>query len=97
MSRKILVAYATRYGSTQEVAEAVATIFREEGLEVESKPAQKVASLAEHRAMVLGAPLYFGAWPTGSSPDCLPVLCIRCPQPMGGTGPRSAPGPKSWP
>jgi len=63
MSRKILVAYATRYGSTQEVAEAVATIFREEGLDVESKPAQKVASLAEHRAMVLGAPLYFGAWP----------------------------------
>ena len=34
MSASVLVAYATLYGSTQEVAEAVATALRERGLEV---------------------------------------------------------------
>ncbi len=31
MSNSILVAYATRYGSTQQVAEAIATTLREAG------------------------------------------------------------------
>jgi flavorubredoxin len=35
MSASVLVAYATRYGSTQEVAEAVAATLREGGLEVD--------------------------------------------------------------
>ncbi|TAH48156.1 MAG: flavodoxin, partial [Chloroflexota bacterium] len=38
MSTKILVAYATRYGSTQEVAEQVAATLREQALEVDLKP-----------------------------------------------------------
>ena len=33
MSASILVAYATKYGSTQEVAEAVAAALREELIE----------------------------------------------------------------
>ena len=36
MSASVLVAYASRYGSTQEVAEAVAATLRECGLEVRS-------------------------------------------------------------
>lgn len=62
MSIEILVAYATRYGSTREVAEAVATTFRDEGLQVAIKPAQQVVALNGYRAIVLGAPLYLGAW-----------------------------------
>ena len=31
MSASILVAYATKYGSTQEVAEAIAATLREDG------------------------------------------------------------------
>ena len=62
MSDKILVAYATRYGSTQEVAERVATTLREEGLTVEVQPAKKVQTLEGYQAVVLGAPLYIGRW-----------------------------------
>ena len=62
MSIEIRVAYATRYGFTREVAEAVATTFRDEGLQVAIKPAQKVVALNGYRAIVLGAPLYLGAW-----------------------------------
>jgi menaquinone-dependent protoporphyrinogen oxidase len=62
MSDKILVTYATRYGSTQEVAEKVAATLRESGLAVDVHPAKQVQSLAGYRAVVLGAPLYIGSW-----------------------------------
>jgi len=62
MSASILVAYATRYGSTQQVAEAVAATLREFGLGVEIQPMRKVRTLEGYRAVVLGAPLYIGSW-----------------------------------
>ncbi len=62
MSTLVLVAYATRYGSTQQVAEAVAATLREGGLAVDLSPMRQVRSLEGYRAVVLGAPLYIGAW-----------------------------------
>lgn len=62
MSGLILVAYATRYGSTQEVAEAVAATLRESGLEVDIQPIRKVRSLTGYKAVVLGAAIYYGLW-----------------------------------
>jgi menaquinone-dependent protoporphyrinogen oxidase len=63
MSDTILVAYATRYGSTEEVAESVVATLREGGLEVDLKPMREVESLDGYRAVILGAPLYIGSWP----------------------------------
>ena len=62
MSASVLVGYATRYGSTQEVAEVVATTLREGGLEVTLQPMRQVRTLAGYRAVVLGAPLYMFHW-----------------------------------
>jgi menaquinone-dependent protoporphyrinogen oxidase len=62
MSASVLVAYATRYGSTQEVAEAVATTLRERGLAVDIQPMREVRTLEGYRAIVLGAPLYMFHW-----------------------------------
>lgn len=62
MSASVLVAYATRYGSTQEVAEAVAATLREHGLKVDLQPMREVRSLEGYRAVVLGAPLYMFHW-----------------------------------
>jgi menaquinone-dependent protoporphyrinogen oxidase len=62
MSSLVLVGYATRYGSTQEVAEAVVATLRECGLEVDIQPIRKVRTLAEYSAVVLGAPLYMFRW-----------------------------------
>ena len=62
MSDSILVAYATRYGSTQQVAETVTETLRDSGLEVDIQPMQQVRTLAGYRAVVLGAPLYIGRW-----------------------------------
>jgi menaquinone-dependent protoporphyrinogen oxidase len=62
MSGLMLVAYATRYGSTQEVAEVVAATLRERGLTVDIQAMQDVQTLDQYRAIVLGAPLYMFRW-----------------------------------
>jgi menaquinone-dependent protoporphyrinogen oxidase len=58
MEEKVLVAYVSTHGSTQEVAEVIASTLRDQGLAVEVQPARKVRTLAGYRAVVLGAPLY---------------------------------------
>ena len=62
MSASVVVAYATRYGSTQEVAEAIAATLRERGLAVDIQPMRAVRTLDQYRAVVLGAPLYMFHW-----------------------------------
>lgn len=62
MSASILVAYATRYGSTQEVAESIAATLRDAGLTVEFAPMREVKTLEKFDAVVLGAPIYIGKW-----------------------------------
>jgi menaquinone-dependent protoporphyrinogen oxidase len=62
MSNSILVAYATRYGSTQEVADRIAATLRESNLTVDVQPVKQVRTLDGYRAVVLGAPLYIGSW-----------------------------------
>jgi menaquinone-dependent protoporphyrinogen oxidase len=62
MPGSVLVAYATRYGSTQEVAEAVAATLRERGLGVDIQPMRKARTLEGYSAVVLGAPLYMFRW-----------------------------------
>ena len=62
MSDSILIAYATKYGSTQDVAEKIAATLREGGLAVDLKPVKQVKTLDGYRAVVVGAPLYIGSW-----------------------------------
>ena len=60
---KVLVAYATKNGSTQQVADAVAVALRERGAQVTLLPARAAReSVAGYDLVVLGAPLYSGRW-----------------------------------
>jgi menaquinone-dependent protoporphyrinogen oxidase len=58
MAEKILVAYASTHGSTQEIAEAVAKALQECGFVVDLRVARSVSSLEGYSAVVLGAPIY---------------------------------------
>ena len=62
MTDPILVAYATRYGSTEEVAEQVAATLRECGHAVDLKRAREVRTVEGYGAVVLGAALYIYRW-----------------------------------
>lgn len=59
---RVLVAYATKHGSTREVAEAIATTLKEQGLRVDLQPADACRALDGYRAVVLGGALYMGRW-----------------------------------
>lgn len=59
---RILVAYASKHGSTAEIAQAVACGLRESGLGAECLEAHRVKSLEPYRAVVLGSAVYMKRW-----------------------------------
>lgn len=61
MNGKVLVAYATKYGSTGEVAEAVGARLRAQGLAVDVKPVKEARPDDGYDAVVFGAPFYLGS------------------------------------
>jgi menaquinone-dependent protoporphyrinogen oxidase len=59
----VLVAYATKHGSTREVAEAVSKILRAEGVQAGLPPAHGARGpIGDRDLVVLGAPIYSGRW-----------------------------------
>ncbi len=60
--KPILLAYASRFGSTQEVAETIAAELRKTGLEVVLQPMQEVQRLDNFDAVVLGTAIYNTRW-----------------------------------
>lgn len=62
MDGKVLVAYASKYGSTQEVAMAIADTLRDNGFEVDLQRMRKVRTLEGYATVVLGAAFYYGLW-----------------------------------
>lgn len=63
MQSSVLIAFASRSGSTCEVAEAMAKAMLEAGVPAEVVPVDQINSLAGREAVILGAPLYIGRFP----------------------------------
>ncbi len=55
---RVLVAFATSSGSTQEIAEFVAQELAGQGMDVDIHPCRQASDPASYDAVVLGAPLY---------------------------------------
>jgi flavodoxin len=59
--KKILVAYATRAGSTVQVAEMIGQTLSATGVTVDVKPVKSVADLRDY-AVVVGSAIRMGQW-----------------------------------
>jgi len=62
VSARVLVAYATKLGSTGEIAEAIAQVLRDGGHRALALPAGDVRTLDEWDAVILGSALYAAYW-----------------------------------
>ena len=60
--KTVLVAYASRMGSTQEIAVAIADQLVKRGLEVEVMAAVDAANAQGFDAVLLGSAVYMGQW-----------------------------------
>jgi menaquinone-dependent protoporphyrinogen oxidase len=58
----VLVAYATRHGATQGIAERIAETLRADGLEAELLPVTAAGDLARYDACVIGSAVYLFHW-----------------------------------
>jgi len=62
MTKRVLVAYATKHGATRGIADRIAEELREAGLDASVAEVREVAGLESFDAVVLGSAVYAGRW-----------------------------------
>ncbi len=62
MTDKVLVAYATKHGSTTEIADKITETLVNAGVHAIALPIEHVADLTSYSAVVLGSAVYAGQW-----------------------------------
>lgn len=62
MTYRILVAYASKYGATAEIAGKIGEVLSTSGLKVNVLPAEKVTDVTPFDAVILGSAVYAGNW-----------------------------------
>jgi menaquinone-dependent protoporphyrinogen oxidase len=62
MSNRILVTYASRTGSTAEIAEAIGKTLSQNGAEVDLRPLQEVKDLSPYSGVVVGSAIRKSKW-----------------------------------
>ncbi|WFN35855.1 flavodoxin domain-containing protein [Methanomicrobium antiquum] len=62
MTKKVLVAYATRYGSTKDIADKIAQILTEDGYDADSKNILDITQTDEYGAVIAGSAIQMGKW-----------------------------------
>lgn len=59
---KVLVATASKHGSTTEIGDAIGKSLQKSGLEVTVSAAEEIETVEEYDAVVLGSGVYAGQW-----------------------------------
>ena len=62
MNDKVLVAYATKYGATAEIAEKIGEVLRQASLQVDVIDAERAGNVESYDEVVLGSAVYAGSW-----------------------------------
>jgi menaquinone-dependent protoporphyrinogen oxidase len=62
MSHKILVAYASRGGSTADIARVIGAVLTERGIDVDVRPMTDIHDLTPYHAIIAGSAVQKGKW-----------------------------------
>jgi menaquinone-dependent protoporphyrinogen oxidase len=62
MNKKILVTYASRTGSTTQIAEAICKTLVQNGQDTELRPMKDVNDLSPYHAVIIGSPIRKSRW-----------------------------------
>jgi menaquinone-dependent protoporphyrinogen oxidase len=62
MAADVLIVYASKHGSTEQVARGIGETLRKGGLTTAIEPADEVMDLSGHRAVLIGGCIYMGRW-----------------------------------
>ena len=62
MNGRVLVAYASKHGSTAEIAQAIGEALAEMGFTTDVRPAREVRSLDEYSAVIVGSVVQMNRW-----------------------------------
>ena len=58
----VLVAYASKHGSTAGIAEAIADALTDHEVKAEAKSVDTIEDLGPYEAVILGSAVYAGSW-----------------------------------
>lgn len=62
MNHNILITYASRYGSTAEIAERIGEVLSTKGHKAKVAEVREIHDLKEYTAVVIGSAVYVGRW-----------------------------------
>ena len=62
MEQRVLVAYASKHGSTAEIAQRIGAGLARNNLTVEVKPVDEVDDVTPYQTVVVGSAVYIGRW-----------------------------------
>lgn len=62
MDVHVLVAYATKYGATAEIAQRIGLVLQQRGLYTDVVSVDQVRDITPYNAIVLGSAVYIGQW-----------------------------------
>jgi menaquinone-dependent protoporphyrinogen oxidase len=62
MAADVLIVYASKRGSTEQVARRIGEVLRAQGLSTAIEPAKEIKELDGFRAVVVGGSIYMGHW-----------------------------------
>jgi menaquinone-dependent protoporphyrinogen oxidase len=79
---KLLVTYASKYGSTAEIAEVIGKELSKRNCEVEVKSVEQVGNLDGYDGFVVGSALYAGGWMKAAAEFLRSNLAVLASRPV---------------
>lgn len=62
MEKRVLLTYASKYGSTIKIAERIKEVLEKQNLQVDLMPVEEVNGMGSYSSVIVGSAVYMGQW-----------------------------------